>query len=136
MSSNRLKVLLVSLLAVFAVSAVASATASAAAPEFIRCAKVKAGEKSRYKDAGCKNEEIGGGFAKVVAAPGECAKVKAGEQSRWQNAVCTIEEVEGGFTKVVAGKLKFTDKEGVSHLYGTGGVVFTCQKDTSKGEIK
>jgi hypothetical protein len=96
MSSSRIRVLLVSLLAVFAVGAVASASASAAAPEFFHCV-AKAGGKWM---AGCK--VAGTEFEKVAVPAGS--------------------------------KIKFTDKEGVSHLNGLGTVV-TCQKDTSSGEI-
>ena len=102
-------------------------------PEFTVCSQVKAGEPSEW-EAGCKVKKAGGGSAKVVPGPGECVKVVAGEPSAWE-AGCTVKKVGGGWIKETPAKLTFTDKEGVSHLYGTAGVVYTCQKDTSKGEI-
>jgi hypothetical protein len=105
-------------------------------PTFVRCAKVATGEPSEW-EAGCKVKKVGGGYAKVLAGPGTCARVaQPTEPSSWSNATCTTAKVgKGEYIKVEAGKLKFTDKEGVSHLYGAGAVVFTCEKDTSKGAI-
>jgi len=92
----RMKHLLVAVIAVCAIGAVASASASAAAPEFVHCV-AQAGGKWM---AGCK--AAGTEFEKVAVPAGS--------------------------------KVKFTDKEGVSHLNGLGTTV-TCQKDTSSGEI-
>jgi hypothetical protein len=132
---SRYRILGLCLMAVFAMSVVASATASAAAPEFIRCAKVAAGEPSSW-GAGCITKKASGGYAKVSAGPGTCVKVAPGEPSSWSNATCTTAKTgTGEYIKVAAaGKLHFTGKEGVSHLYASGFTI-TCKEDTSKGEI-
>jgi hypothetical protein len=94
---SRYRILGLCLVAVFAMSVVASATASAAAPEFLHCVAKTGGKFA----AGC--GKAGTGYEKEA--------VKAG-----------------------VGKLKFTGKEGVSHLYGPHFTI-TCKEDTSKGEI-
>ncbi len=138
MRSNQLRILFVSLLAVFAVSAIASATASAAAPEFIRCVKVKVvTEPSSFKDAECKSPEKGKGkYIRVSVEPGLCNKVAPGEPFSFEKG-CAKAGGEYAMVEKEA-KRKFTDKEGTSHFYATGkggAIVFTCTADTSKGEI-
>jgi hypothetical protein len=132
MHFNRIRILGLALVAVFAMSALA-ATSALAQPEFLRCAKVAAGEPSSWA-AGCTT--AGTGYAKVSAGPGTCVKVAAGEPSSWSNATCTTAKTgTGEYIKVAAaGKLHFTDKEGVSHFYASG-ATFSCKADTSKGEI-
>ena len=111
MSTNRIRVFLGCILVVLAVSAVASASASAAAPEFFHCVKTeKTKDEYPTKEACVKNE-------------------KKGEEPREWDRIA-----------VAAGsKIKFTDKEGVSHFYATSAkgvlITYTCEKDTSKGEI-
>jgi hypothetical protein len=107
MSSNRLKVLLVSMLAVFAVSAIASASASAFKLEWewAKCVKVAAGT-GLYKDAEC--NALGGAkefelkYKPVVAADEPL-----------------VIEAEGGETKLTA-----------------GGKVVTCTAVKAEGTIK
>jgi hypothetical protein len=105
-----MKHLLVALVAVFALSAVAVASASAAAkpPEFKSATEV-------------------------------CVKVEVKETGRYTTSACTTESAtHKGEFDLIPTKHKFTDKEGTSNFYatGTGGaIVFTCTADTSKGEI-
>jgi hypothetical protein len=139
MHFTRIRMIGLALVAVFAFGALA-ATSALAQPEFIRCAKVAAGEPSSW-EAGCITKKASGGYAKVSAGPGTCVKVAPGEPSSWSNATCTTaKKGTGEYIKVAAaGKLNFTDKEKVSNFYATSSVgvpiVFTCTADTSKGEI-
>jgi hypothetical protein len=110
MNSNRIRILFVSLMAVFAVSAVASATASAA-PTCYRVAVAGSGawEKNNCTTLGGTKEYVM--IEKLEnlfksGGPGEpdewCAKVKAGEPSRFSNNTCTTAHVgTGEFLKVL-----------------------------------
>jgi hypothetical protein len=168
MSTNRIRVLLASLLAVLAVSAVASASASATCyrvavahtghwenntcttvgttKEYVEveklethllnpgewCAKVKAGEPSTFSDNKCTVAHVGTGeFTKVLVPEFSACGFKKGAGSKYASkAACEAGTVSSGEWE----RIHFTDKEGVSHLNSLG-VVITCQKDTSSGEI-
>jgi hypothetical protein len=133
---SRIRIIMLSLLAVFAVSAVASASASAAEPEWVACAKVAAGEPSSWS-AGCTEKKASGGFAKVFFTTGTCAKVAvATEPSAWENSTCTKAKVgTGEFIKIEALKRKFTSISEPSYLFGTPPLKIRCGKDTDVGEI-
>jgi hypothetical protein len=105
MSTNRLRVMLVSLLAVFAVSAVASGSASAA------CYKVVEAGTGSFEQPTCAGVVGTKEWVKVSALATEtpagsgqwCAKVEAGEPSRFSNNTCTTAHVgTGEFAKVYA----------------------------------
>jgi hypothetical protein len=172
---TRIRLILLSMLAVFAISAVASASASAA------CYKVaEAGTGNRDGTGTCtintgatKNEYINVTKLETQLRSGEwCAEVAAGT-GNYEDNKCTKKVAAKNFIKVLVpefvhcvaktggkfaagcltagttfekepvkagvGKLKFTDKEGVSNFYATNSkgvlIVFTCTADTSKGEI-
>ncbi len=72
---RRLRMLSVCLIAAFFVGAVASATASAEAPEFGRCVKKAKAEGTGFEDSGCVTEASGSG-AKFEWVPGPGAKNK------------------------------------------------------------
>jgi hypothetical protein len=135
---------LVVALAMLAVAAVGAASASAA-PTYKICAKVEAGELSKW-EAGCTKEKAGGGYIKVTAPwvhiAGEkwCAPVVDAEPSSFSNASCTTAGT--GYVKVdskFANPLAFTSTSGVKKLITTvpliGQVVVECKKDTNKGAI-
>lgn len=103
MSSNRLKLLLLSVMAVIAISAVASASASAA------CLKVAVAGTGHWTTntctvAGPPNEYVKTTTPITQIKPGEwCAKVEAGEPSTYKNSTCTEAEAGAGkYTKVIA----------------------------------
>jgi len=131
---KRIRIIGLALVAVFAFGAVA-ATSALAQPEFVRCAKVAAGEPSSW-EAGCITKKASGGYAKVSAGPGTCVKVAPGEPSSWSNATCTTKKTgTGEYLKVgAAGKLKFADSSEVQTLYAPG-VIIICKKSKSTGEI-
>jgi hypothetical protein len=130
---KRMQIIGLALVAVFAMSAVAASVASAQLPEFVRCAKVAAGEPSSW-EAGCTKAKVGGGYAKVSAGPGLCVKVAPGEPSSWANATCTTAGT--GFIKIAAaGKPKFTSASGLTELETVSGTKVICKKDTNKGEL-
>jgi len=103
MGSNRLKLLLVSMLAVFAISAIASASASAG------CYKVnKAGSGTWLTNTctttGATKEYVKATLVGHVAGESGvwCAKVEAGEPSTYKNNTCTEEKTgTGEYTKVM-----------------------------------
>lgn len=107
MSSNQLRLLLLSVMAVFAISAVASASASASTPGCYRVAVAGTGawEKSTcLAPAGTTKEYVMVEKVETQLKPGEwCAKVKAGEPSRFSNNTCTTAHAgTGEFTTVIA----------------------------------
>src|ERR1039458_1610140 len=96
------------------------------------CAEVAAGT-GNYEDNKCTKKVAAKNFIKVLVPEFEQCVAKAG--GKWM-AGCKAAGTTFEKISVQTGPTSgFTDKEGVSHLYGTGGVVYTCQKDTSKGEI-
>ena len=99
----RLRTLMISLLAVFALGAVSSASASAA--DCLKVAEPGTGhwEKNTCTTpVGTTNEYVEVEKVETQLKPGEwCAKVKAGEPSRFSNNTCTTAHVgTGEFTKV------------------------------------
>ncbi len=142
---SRYRILGLCLMAVFALGAVASATASAAAPEFVRCAKVSAGEPSEWGNATCTGKTEAEGFAKVIAGPGTCVRVTPGgeaflgEPSSWEDAACTKAKAGyGGYIKVAAEwKPKFTSTSFTSYLFAGNldTITISCAKDKGTGEI-
>jgi len=131
---------MVAALAVFAVSAIASASASAfTSPVFVRCAEVVEPLTGNFTDNKCTTVGAGA-FVKTVvggtslSATEECAEVAELNKGNYTTNACTTKASGSQFIKVKKGKLKFTDKEGVSHLISSVAVI-TCQKDTSKGEL-
>lgn len=153
MSSNRLRLLLVSVMAVFAISAVASASASAAT-----CYKVAPGETGHWLTNACNTTGATKEYVLVEKIETDlgsgvlCAKVIAGEPSAYKNNTCTEKEAgTGKYTKVlenaneqqqfvnsagteVVGKKGFTSKSSTSTLKAGTNTV-TCTSDTDKGEL-
>ena len=174
---TRIRLIMLSMLAVFAGSAVASASASAAcdivavagtgqfedgactkavAPkEYIKilkietrlksgewCAKVETAGTGTFSDNKCTNTVGAKEYIKVlvpefrykckeqttatfVFTENKCLTRSAGEDTgKFEN-----EPVPAG------SKIKFTDTEKESHLYGPFSIIVTCKADTSKGEI-
>jgi hypothetical protein len=139
---KRMQIIGLALVAVFAMSAAAAvASASAALPVFVRCAKVAAGEPSSWENSICTKPKVGTGeYALVEAGPGTCAKVAlATEPSSFSNAACTTAKVgKGEYIKVVAGKLGFTSSKStaaVALLETKAGHKVECKSLTNKGEI-
>jgi hypothetical protein len=132
----RIRIIGLALVAVFAISAVAASTASAQLPEFVRCAKVAAGEPSSW-EAGCTTAKASGGYAKVSAGPGLCVKVAPGEPSSWEDAACTKPKTgTGEYIKIAAtGKPKFKSTSGESILWTATGKEIKCKADTNAGEL-
>jgi hypothetical protein len=103
---SRTKIILLSLLAVFAVSAVASASASASTPG---CYRVAVAGTGHWENNAC---TVAGGTKEYVKAttpitqikPGEwCAKAEAGEPSTYEDEKCTKAKTgTGEFIKVKA----------------------------------
>lgn len=130
MSSSQLRVLFVSLLAVFAVSAVASASASAT------CYKVATAGTGHWENSTC---TVAGGTKEYVEIEkletklksGEwCAKVKAGEPSTFSDNKCTAPKVgTGEFTKVLVPEWEVCEEGGTekneNHL---------CAKSSATGK--
>lgn len=151
MGSNRLKLLLVSMMAVFAISAVASASASA---ECLRVAVAHTGhwETNTCATVGTTKEYVEVEKLETKLKAGEwCAKVKPGEPSTYKDNKCTEEKAgTGEYTKVLESaaeqqqfvekngkevvKKGFTSKEGISTLTVAGKKV-ECKADTDKGEL-
>lgn len=105
MSSNRLRLLLLSMMAVFAISAVASASASAAATCYPVAVpgtgNYATSEKCEKKEKSTPAEWVMIEKLENEIKPGEwCAKVKAGEPSTYEDNKCTKAKVGGGFIKV------------------------------------
>ncbi len=122
------------LVAVFAFSAVAAATASAARPEYKKCAK--AGKETvEWKEG---------------APPHEKAKKKAVYTGAWENKECTKEDTtdvyrskganpgpEGKYEQLEVAE-PFTSKSKTATFTFTAGgkpVTVICKKDTDAGEI-
>jgi hypothetical protein len=105
MSSSRIRILLVSLMAVFAISAVASASASAT------CYKVAEPETGRFEtwakcEAGtpviAKGAWIDVSKLETELKPGEwCALVKTAKTGNYKDNKCTAKMAEGEFIKVL-----------------------------------
>ena len=141
MSSNRMKLLLLSVMAVVAVSAVASASASAAAT----CYPVAAAGAGNYSSSvKCEKREpstpaewIAIEKLETEIKPGEwCAKVKAGEPSRFEDNKCTKAKTSTGeFTKV---KVSVDEWEVQKCEEGTATVKFTtnsCEVESATGKF-
>ena len=100
MSFNRLKVLLVSLLAVFAVSAVASSSASAT------CYKVITAGSGGFADPSCLAAGGAKEYAKISSLETEiktgewCGKGEEAKTGLFKNNKCTEAEAKGEFLKV------------------------------------
>jgi hypothetical protein len=93
MSSNRLRLLLISMMAVFAISAVASASASAACYKWVDKAPT-----TGYSDPNCTMGAVGGEYVKVSKLENEvppagsgiwCAKIEPVKTGAWNNNTCT-----------------------------------------------
>jgi hypothetical protein len=142
MHFNRIRIIGLALVAVFAMSAVGVSTASASAPEFVRCAKVVTAGTGTFENSTCTT--VGAGtknFIKVflggtsISATEECAKVVTAGTGTFENSTCTtVGAGTKNFIEVLKPKLKFTDKEAESHLNAPNTFVW-CKADTSKGEI-
>jgi hypothetical protein len=127
MSSNRLRLLLVSVMAVFAISAVASASASAAAT----CYPVAVAGTGNYASSlKCEKKEVSTPAEWIMIEkleteikPGEwCAKVKVGEPSRFSDNKCTVAKVgTGEYTKVLVS----LDEWEVQKCEAVAGGIFT-----------
>ena len=151
MSSKRLKVLLVSLLAVFAVSAVASASASAT------CLQVVEAKTGNWENNICTITGTSKEFIKVIKletwlAPGQwCAKVEEAATGNYETNKCEAATKKAGsaFIKVIstpepyqflkggasiAGKEFKGVQQGNSILRGTG-VEIVCTSGTSEGKF-
>lgn len=102
---QRIRPLGLALVAVFAISAVASASASAALPEFVHCVK-QTTKKFEWTEKEC--------------------KTKSGNKTG---------EFEKEAVKAGVGKLKFTSTSGKGTLETKGGAKVTCTSDTDKGEL-
>jgi hypothetical protein len=104
---SRIRIIMLSLLAVFAVGVVASASASAAAPEFFHCVK-QTTKKFTWTESKCVTESATkeGEFEKVAVASG-------------------------------VGKLKFKSTSEPSYLFAnaSGSFRIRCETDTDEGEI-
>jgi hypothetical protein len=102
MSSNRLKLLLLSVMAVIAISAIASASASAA------CLKVAVAGTGHWTTNACTvagppNEYVKTTTPITQIKPGEwCAKVETGEPSTYEDDKCENAKAGGGYIKVIA----------------------------------
>jgi hypothetical protein len=117
MSTNRIRVLLVSLLAVFAISAVAASAASAA------------NEGPKWKGHFCvKAKPAGTGEWKKKGATGKCEEIDATKKSEWEKI---IGELPAGETEPITFKSTVTKLE-----VPKTGTIITCQKDTGTGNIK
>lgn len=141
---SRIRIIMLSLLAVFAVGAVASATASAAAPEFVRCAKVVTAASGEFEKSNCVGAAGTKEYVKVfvvgktINATEECAETATAGKGTFENSGCTtVGSGTKSFILVRPGKLKFEDTEGRSYLYGTatGTLRVTCPTDISQGVI-
>lgn len=101
MSSNRMRVLLVSMLAVFAVSAVASSSASAA------CYKVAVAGTGKFEKSTCAGAEGTKEYIKISKLETElksgewCAKVEEKETGTFEDAACTKGKAKGEYIKVL-----------------------------------
>jgi hypothetical protein len=105
MSSNRLRLLLVTVMAVFAISAVASASASAAATCYPVAEKetgnFASSERCEKKEETTKGEWVAIEKLEKEVSPGVwCAKVKVAKTGTFKNAGCTEAEAKGTFIKV------------------------------------
>lgn len=149
MSTNRLKVLLVSLLAAFAISAIASASASAA------CYRVApAGATTGNKDSTCssntkvtKNEYINGTKVTLLKQGEWCAKVETAGTGQFSDNKCEVTTGAKEFIKVFAAEepytffkggvgiatKKFTGTQVGSSILRATGLVITCTSGSSTG---
>jgi len=149
MSSNRFRVLLVSVLAVFAVSAVASASASA------ECLRVAPGETGN-RDSTCatnvgasQNLWINGTVEKEFSPGVECAKTAEAGVGKYTSNSCATEGAPKNFIKVlsppagekyeflkggasIAGK-KFKGTQIGNSILNGSGVGITCTSGSSTG---
>jgi hypothetical protein len=102
MSSNRLKVLLVSLLAVLAISAVASGSASATG----QCYKVITAGTGQFEEPTCVGAAGTKEYIKIAKleteiTPSEyCAEVETAETGAFEDAACTKAKAKGKYIKV------------------------------------
>jgi hypothetical protein len=108
---RRIRIAGLCLVAAFVVSVAATASASAAAPEFGRCVKQTANAKKEY--SGSYSD------SKCTKAVSEAEKAKKGKY-----------EWEPGF----GAKRGFTTKGGAATLATKGGKTVTCTSETSTGE--
>ena len=110
---SRIRIIMLSMLAVFAISAIASASASAAPT----CYKVATAGTGTYENNECKTAGGAKEWVKIekletesaAGEPGEpatwCAKVAVGEPSKYKNNTCTEEKVgTGEYLKVMTAK--------------------------------
>ncbi len=146
---KRFRIVGLCLVAVFAVSAVGAASASAAKPKTKFCVKVEFGEPSSW-EAGC--GAVGVGWAKVVPSFRQvslikwCGKVEdpLTEEGAWEDNKCTIASGTGKYIKFdvkVEGKNPnvFTGSSAATSVLETkkAGLVarkVECKKEESKGE--
>ncbi len=141
----RLRTLGLALVAVFAMSAVGTASASAALPEFYICAKVATGQVGVYENSKC--EIAGGGkeYVKVkppwkhIAGTEWCAPGAPSEVGKFNSAECTTAGT--GWFKVqspAVNPLAFTSSKSTAAnavLTTVGGHVVTCTSLTNTGEL-
>jgi len=127
MSSNRLRLLLVSVMAVFVVSAVASASASAT------CYKVAEKETGNRKEATCGAAMVKGEFIKIKGVPkdlnngkGElCGEVEEKETGNY----ATLATCEAGTPKVAKGEfIRVLENENEQQRFSPGFVGFSCSE--------
>jgi hypothetical protein len=141
---SRIRIIMLSLLAVFAVGVVASASAAAAAPEFVRCARVVTAGSGKFEKSNCVGAAGTKEYIKVFApgkainATEECAETATAGEGTFENNECTtVGTGTKSFIKVLKGKFKFEDTEGRSYLFGNaaGTLRVSCPKDISQGVI-
>lgn len=143
-NSRHIRTLLVALAAVFALSAVAVASASAAKPEFVICAKVAVAGTGAWNNKVCTEKDLSNEYIKVLppwkkfAAGVWCAPVAEGESGRYKDEGCTEEAIPGGFVKVesaAANPLAFTSTSPTGYLENAKGEKIECKSDSNEGVI-
>lgn len=140
---NRLRVLGLALVAVFAMGAVAAVSSASAAtlPAFARCVKVPAGT-GEFEKSTCEGVAGTKEWLKVfvvgtsLSATEECAEtVKAGAGA-FENSTCTtVGTGTKSFVRVLKGKAKFESKEGPGFLEKANKEKVECKADKNAGEL-
>jgi hypothetical protein len=131
--SSTFRKILVCLIAIFALGAVASASASASTPN---CYKVAPGETGHWEKSTClapvgttKEYVMTEGAPTADLGSGVlCIKVKAGEPSAWSNNTCTTAHAgTGEFAKVL-------ENEEEQQRFSPGFVGFACTEVAAEGQ--
>jgi hypothetical protein len=129
------------LIAIFAINATASVTASAAPekPYWDQCSKTTKAKEGWYTTNVCKEKvkelKEQGEFEKVEIEPGTCVLTQELKTGAWNDAKCekANEKHEGEFEWVVA-KHKFTSKQIGESILETEKNKIKCTEGTNEGE--